>query len=202
MAHANVEGSPCGDDLSLQWIPGWPYVGYIHPHPSPDSISQAADVESGAAPRNIGFPTSRGRQDENTSPWNYQQLATNVATSDLTNASRPPPRQTRDVMKAEAENFHGGGNITFFVRPEYRRSAVVISDEPKAKPCWNPPHMQHRWPCYKIEKKLVRRWWVLCCNVVHNHYLPSPPLDLINILLVKTSEWNNGEMEDGIDLRT
>ena len=36
---------------------------------------------------------------------------------------------------------------------------------------------------------------------MHNHYLPSPPLDLINILLVKTSEWNNGEMEDGIDLR-
>ena len=109
--------------------------GNTHPHPSPDSTSQAADVESGAAPRNIGFPTSRGHQDENTSPWNYQQLATNVATSDLTNASRPPPRQTRDVMKAKAENFHGGGNITFFVRPEYRRSAVVISDEPKAKPC-------------------------------------------------------------------
>ena len=71
----------------------------------------------------------------------------------------------------------------------------------KQNPYGNPPHMQHRCPCYRIEKKLSRRWWVLCCNVVHNHYLPSPPLDLINILLIKTSEWNNGEMEDGIDLR-
>ena len=202
IAQANVKGPPCGDALSPRWLAGRPYVGE---HTS----TSLSGLNKPSCWRWIRRSTQKHRFSNVERSTRRKYFSVELPTADHQRGNiRPDQRQPTTTSpdtgcyEGRGRKFHGGGNITFFVRPEYRSSAVVISDEPKAKPCWNPPHMQHRWPCYKIEKKLARRWWFLCCNVVHNHYLPLPPLDLINILLVKTSEWNNGEMEDGIDLRT